>query len=364
MVTFMSVRIVNELKDSGLDKIDGFGSPFLSYEFFNSLVESGSIGKGSGWNPFYINDPGVSTLFTFIKEHSYGEYIFDWDWANFYHKYNISYYPKLTSMIPFTSATTPHFLGERSKEVMDTYEKFYNANDFSSSHFLFLSKDEIEFFRSYNYIIRDSFQYHFSNDNYSSFEDFLSVLKSKKAKQIKKERNFTENISFNKYTGDEITTDHAAEMYEFYLSTIGNKNAIAYLTKDFFIKIFESLRKNIYFVQAKKGNISIAGALYFYSNDTLYGRYWGAIEDISNLHFELCYYQGIDICIEKGISVFEAGAQGEHKISRGFRPVKTYSAHKFKQPEFHQAIEKYIEDERVGVEAIMTQLSERLPFKS
>jgi predicted N-acyltransferase len=359
----MSVKIVNELKDSGLDKLDNFGSPFLSYEFFQSLEESESIGKGTGWSPFYITDPGISCLFTFIKDNSYGEYIFDWDWANFYHKYNIAYYPKLTSMIPFTSATTPHFVGGRSKAVMETYEKFYNTNDFSSSHFLFITESELEFFRYFGYIIRDSFQYHFENKDYTSFENFLSNLKNKKAKQIRKERCFDENIKLNQFTGPDLTPEHGEEMYDFYLSTIGNKNAIPYLTKSFFIKIFERLKDNIYYVQATNHGLPIAGALYFYNDDCLYGRYWGAKDNIANLHFELCYYQGIEICIKNSIAIFEAGAQGEHKISRGFRPVKTYSAHKFKHPDFHHAINKYIEDERTNVEAIILQLSERLPFK-
>jgi len=360
----MSVKIVNQLRDSGLAQFDpGTGSPFLSFDFFNCLEQSESIGEGTGWNPLYITDPGISCLYTFIKENSYGEYIFDWDWANFYHKHGISYYPKLTSMIPFTSATTPHFVGESSRNVMETYEKFYNENELSSSHFLFITESEKNFFKSFDYIIRDSFQYHFTNKNYSSFEQFLSNVKSKKAKQIRKERCFSDDIKLNQITGNDLTAEHGLEMYGFYLSTIGEKNAIPYLTQSFFIKIFERLKNSIYYVQALRDGDPIAGALYFYSDDCLYGRYWGACEKVANLHFELCYYQGIEICIKKGLTSFEAGAQGEHKISRGFRPVKTYSAHKFKNPNIHSAISKYIEDERENIDIIMSQLSERLPFK-
>ena len=359
----MSVKLVNQLNSSGREEMDNLGSPFLSYDFLQTLEESKSVGEGTGWSPIYITDPGKSALFTFIKEHSYGEYIFDWDWANFYHQYNVPYYPKLTSMIPFTSVTTPHFLGEPSQKVMETYHDFYDENDFSSSHFLFLTVDELAFYKSLDYLIRDSFQYHFINKPYSCFDEFLSDIKNKKAKQIKKERAFSEDIGFHQFTGDELTTEHADEMYDFYRETIRNKEAIAYLTKSFFTNIFKRLKKNIYYVQATREGIPIAGSLYFFSEDRLYGRYWGAREDIPNLHFELCYYQGIEFCIKKGFSVFEAGAQGEHKISRGFRPVKTYSAHKFKHPEFHRAIAKYIEDERKQIEVIMSQLSERLPFK-
>jgi predicted N-acyltransferase len=358
----MTAKLTNQLNDSGWDKMDPLGFPFLSFDFFKTLEESKSIGEGTGWNPIYISDAD-SLIYTFVKEHSYGEYIFDWDWANFYHEHNIQYYPKLTSMIPFTSVTTPHSLGKLSQSCMQRYEKFYEDNHFSSSHFLFLTESELDFYRSFNYIIRDSFQYHFTNKDYTCFDGFLSDLKNKKAKQIRKERIFDDNIKLNQFTGNSLSSEHAEQMYKFYLSTIENKNAISYLTKGFFIEIFSRLKDNIYYVQASKDEKPIAGALYFYGPDRLYGRYWGATENITNLHFELCFYQGIEICIKEGLPVFEAGAQGEHKISRGFRPVKTYSAHKFKHPEFSNAIEKYIEGERENIQAVMSQLTERLPFK-
>ncbi len=359
----MSVKLVNQLKDSGWDKMDHLGNPFLSYEFFQTLEDSGSIGGSTGWKPVYITDPGKSSLYTFVKNHSYGEYIFDWQWANFYHQYNISYYPKLTSMIPFTSATTPHFLGRRCPDVMQAYEQYYEGNNFSSSHFLFLRPDEIDFFKSYDYLIRDSFQYHFVNNGYENFEQFLNEVKNKKAKQIRKERSFPEDISFKKISAEHLTQEHAKEMYDFYQTTIDNKGAISYLTKSFFLNIFDRLKNNICYIQASRNGKAIAGALYFFSNERLYGRYWGSKEKVANLHFELCYYQGIEFCIKKGFLVFEAGAQGEHKISRGFRPVKTYSAHKFKHPDFHQAIKKFIIQERDHIDVMMAELSLRLPFK-
>ena len=259
----MSVKLVNQIKESNCAKIDDLGFPFLSREFLLALEESGSVGQRSGWDPVYFCESDQSLLFSFIKDHSYGEYIFDWDWANFYHQYNVPYYPKLTSMIPFTSATTPHFLGSRSENLMKAYEKYYLDHNFSSSHFLFLTKDELDFFASYDYIIRDSFQYHFFNNDYASFEDFLSKLKSKKAKQIRKERSFTENIKLSRLSGDSLTTEHANEMYSFYLCTITNKEAIPYLTKEFFVKVFDKMKHNILYVQAKKDDVSVAGALYF-----------------------------------------------------------------------------------------------------
>jgi len=359
----MSVKLVNKIKESGWRVVNPGASPFLEYDFFLALEESKSVGVDSGWEPLYLTEGSQSLMYSFIKNHSYGEYIFDWDWANFYHKYGEHYYPKLTSMVPFTSATTPHFLGFRSTELMREYEEFYEKNDFSSSHFLFLQEEEIEFFKSFQYLIRESFQYHFFNKDYRDFNDFLSSLKSKKAKQIKKERQFPSEIKINRIMGDELTSEHAQEMYEFYCSTIQNKNALSYLKKEFFNFIFDKLKNCILYVQAIKNNSPIAGALYFYNTKRLYGRYWGSCEEVPNLHFELCYYQGIEFCLENKLAVFEAGAQGEHKIARGFRPVKTFSAHKFKLPQFHSAIAKYIQDEKSHVKYLRDELSKKLPFK-
>ncbi|MDH4468242.1 MAG: peptidogalycan biosysnthesis protein [Bacteriovoracaceae bacterium] len=367
----MSIKIKNLIADTGWNKLselnlDSLNSPnpFLSYSFFQSLEEAQCIGENSGWQPLYIEDEGKSLLFSFIKNQSYGEYIFDWAWADFYHRHHVPYYPKLTSMIPFTSVTTEHFLGDWSQKVMEEYEKIYHENKFSSSHFLFLQEKEISFFKTYDYLIRDSYQYHFHNEGYQDFEDFLAHLKNKKAKQIRKERLFDENIEISQFTGDNLNQEHASSMFQFYMSTLENKNAIPYLNKEFFLLVFDKLKKNILYCQATKHGSPIGGALYFFNSHRLYGRYWGASEDVPNLHFELCYYQGIDFCLKQKIFIFEAGAQGEHKIARGFRPVKTYSAHKFKNLEFHRVIKNYIEKERLQIDQILIELSSGLPFKN
>ncbi len=359
----MTINLNNQIENTKWGHLNQEDSPFLSYAFFNSLEKSGSIGARSGWNPVYIEGQGENLLYSFIKDHSYGEYIFDWDWANFYHHQNVPYYPKLTSMVPFTSATTPHFIGGPSSELMKEYEEFYLENDFSSSHFLFLTSDELSFFKSFDYILRESFQYHFVNDHYQSFEDFLAKFKNRKARQIKKERKFLDEIQINRYSGSKLKAEHGKEMFKFYLSTISKKQAIPYLNENFFERIFESLKDNICYVQAKRNDRSIAGALYFFCSERLYGRYWGAFEEIPYLHFELCCYQGIEFCIEKKLPVFEAGAQGEHKIARGFRPVKTFSAHKLKNLNFHMAINEYINKEKLHLEHLLPSLNERLPFK-
>lgn len=360
----MSINITPHFKDINWEGFSKSKSPFLRSAFFECLTISEGIGGESGWQPVYFEDRESSSfMYTYIKNHSYGEYIFDWDWANGFAENGMNYYPKLTSMIPMTSATSPHFIGTKTHQLMESYEEFYNSKPFSSSHFLFIQESEKSILEDFGYVIRDSFQYHFFNEPYKSFEHFLEGLRSRKAKQIRKERRFDKGIEFNRITGEELTSVHAKEMFRFYLSTIDIKQAIPYLSEEFFLLSFEKCRDSILYVQATQMGNSIAGALYFFGDDRLYGRYWGAEVDVSNLHFELCYYQGIEFCIERGLEVFEAGAQGEHKIGRGFKPVLTFSAHKIKNPGFHEAIKKYVDNEREQIKNIIPKLEEKLPFK-
>jgi predicted N-acyltransferase len=341
-------------------------NPFLNYEFLNALLESKSIGEQSGWTPaIQKNQEGL--ILSFIKDHSYGEYIFDWSWAEAFEKHGIPYYPKLTSMLPFTPVTTQHFLlkdfsESKAMDLLKEHDHFFMKNYFSSSHFLFLPKNEINIFRKCDYLIRESIQYHFHNPGYTDFEGFLGQLKNKKAKNIRHERQFP-NLSIAKYTGDELIPEHANRMYQFYIATIVNKNSFNYLNEKFFELIFRDMKKNILYVEASLEDEVIAGSLFFYDEKTLYGRYWGSSTFVENLHFELCYYQGIDFCIQKKLELFEAGAQGEHKIARGFRPIKTYSAHKIKHPGFQAAIANFIEEEKKQVDISIARLSEYLPFR-
>ena len=341
-------------------------NPFLNYEFTDALLKSQSIKSETGWTPAFLqNENGV--LLNFIKSHSYGEYIFDWAWAEAYSRHGVPYYPKMTSLIPFTPVTTQHFLmhhfnEEHASELLKAHVQQYLLSEVSSTHFLFLSPNEIGIFKKHDFLIRESIQYHFFNPGYKSFEDFLSHLKTKKAKNIKNERNF-KNIVIKKYTGTELTIDHARQMYQFYISTIVNKNSHNYLNEKFFELIFTNMSQNILYIEASIEDFVVAGSLFFFDSEKLYGRYWGSNQYIENLHFELCYYQGIDFCIENNISVFEAGAQGEHKIARGFRPVQVFSAHKIKHPVFFKAISEFIETEKIHLKVVIEKLSESLPFK-
>lgn len=367
----MTVKVfksIDDIHSTDWGKIKPSLSPFLSYPFFKALEESQVVGASSGWEPYYFCHPDA-ILYTFKKTNSFGEFIFDWQWADAYYRTGRAYFPKLTSMLPFTPVTTSHFImpefnADLANSLLDFYEDDYQSQAISSSHFLFLNDDEVELFKNRNYILRDSLQYHFFNENYVDFDDFLKNLKSKKAANIKRERNFSPSIQIKKLTGDELNQQHAQEMYRFYLSTILKKGSQAYLNEKFFALIFESMKENLLYVQATQENCPIAGAIYFYDEQKLYGRYWGSTQEESNLHFELCYYQGIEFCIEKGLKVFEAGAQGEHKISRGFVPVKTKSAHQLKDKDFSQAIANFVIEERNYLEQMMKELNKKLPFKS
>lgn len=326
--------------------------------FLRILRESGSADESRGMR-FHEFTSGESSLRTFSKTHSYGEYIFDWSWAEASDRAGIPYYPKLTSMIPFTPATAPHFNGPTKdwESLLRQHNELLARH--SSAHFLFTTAEEQRFLGENGYILRDSFQYHFFNDGYRDFGDFLSKLKAKKAKHILKERDFP-GLPVERLTGEALTPAHADEMHAFYLMTIEEKGAIPYLTQDFFRRMFSELSENILFVRA--GNT--AGALFYYDESRLYGRYWGSRRFIPNLHFELCYYQGIEFAIERKIPVFEAGAQGEHKIARGFRPVYTSSAHRINHLGLAGAVADAVTRERRAIRDAVTELTKLLPFKS
>lgn len=349
-------------------KLDSGNSPFLNYHFHHALEISGSVGEDSGWLPLHlVAADNQAALISYFKTHSYGEYIFDWGWAEAYQCSGLNYYPKLTSMIPFTPATVPHFLMNEfnpnaAAELLGALQEIYQQNNFSSNHFLFLTDEEIPLFQDHDFLIRESIQFHFFNQGYSDFEDYLGRMKAKKAKHIREERNIPE-VEICRYTGDSLTKIHAANMYQFYLSTIDKKNASDYLKEDFFSQIFHSMKEQILYVEASLNQKAIAGALFFYGNQRLYGRYWGSNTFVEHLHFELCFYQGIEFCLEKKLKVFEAGAQGEHKIQRGFKPIRTYSAHHIKHPGFRQAIAQFIDQEKIHLADTISELEKRLPFK-
>ena len=354
---------------------------FADHRFLTSLEESGSIGERSGWLPAVVSlrsSEGelAGALLLFQKTNSYGEYIFDWAWANAFHSARIPYYPKLTSAVPFVPATGPKFLIHPQAPFEETRQKLLEvalslvspgSPTFGSLHFLFLSLNEAEAFkRNENLLLRHSYQYHWRNRNYRDIDAFLGALKRKRRNEIRRERQGAQQLglNFQRLTGTALTPDHARAMSRFYESTVMKMGGIPYLTPQFFDLVFSRMSENILLCLAiGPSQEMVAGALNFFSGRTLFGRHWGTDVELKYLHFELCYYQAIEWGIENGIELFEAGAQGEHKLSRGFLPSLTYSAHWVKHPEFRAAIARFIAEEKTQIRMLFDELNEHGPYQ-
>lgn len=350
------LQILHSIKD--IDPIDWASIqdpnfPFSSYGFLLAMEESQSLGKRTGWFPLFItlreNDKLSGAMYLYLKTNSHGEYIFDWAWADAWQKNGLSYYPKLTAAIPFTPATGPKILvadSEQkttiSKRLIQEALKFCQTENIQTAHFLFIPKSEVELFSRENLSIRHTYQYHWHNNNYDCFDDFLMALKQKKRKEIRRERKLLDkSVIIHEVTGSAVG-EYADLMYEFYLSTIDKKFSHDYLTPEFFKMIFKDCQENILLYLAEKDGEFIAGTLNFKKGKTLFGRYWGSTEEIPNLHFELCYYKPIEYAIKHKMTLFEAGAQGEHKVQRGFIPSITYSAHYLPDHELGDAVRNFI----------------------
>jgi len=344
--------------------------PFFDYEFLCALEMSGAVGAEAGWLPqLLFDEEGATPLY--IKNNSYGEYIFDWAWAEAYHRNRLAYYPKVVASAPFTPATGPKFLfspnadrANVASRLIASAKGITEAVQGSSLHYLFLDPDEVAYFAETDLLVRHSFQYHWRNHGYSSFEDFLGRFKSRKRKQIHKERRevATAGLDLSVVTGESITEAHALLFYEFYLGTVGKKGAIDYLNLDFFRRVFSTMKDRIVLFLAHEKGEPIAGVLYFEKGDALFGRYWGATKEVPYLHFELSYYQPIQYAISKGLKLIEGGAQGEHKIARGFQPELTYSAHWIRHPAFREGIARFIDEEKRAIQAHFREIESFSPY--
>jgi len=357
------------------------GFPFFDFEFLRALERSGCIGRRSGWSPAYLvckdEKDVLGALCLYLKTDSYGEYIFDWEWARAYQQYGLSYYPKLVAAVPFTPATGPKLLVRRdidaatcarAKEALfGTAEDLGAEYGVSSVHALFVPEEELGEFARRGFTVRHSLQFHWHNRGYERFSDYLGALSGKRRRQISRERRQLEGegLEIEHLTGDALLAGHAGLMHRFYLSTLDGKWGVPYLNRAFFEEVFKSMGERTMLVLARDGNGSpIAGALFFLKDRSLFGRYWGTVEQRRNLHFELCYYQAIDFAIERGFSLFEAGAQGEHKLARGFLPSLTYSAHKIRDPAFGSAIGEYIESEKEMLAGVMDEYASHDPYRA
>ncbi|WP_290732571.1 peptidogalycan biosysnthesis protein [Halobacteriovorax sp. JY17] len=357
---------IDHIKESDWNQLIHPDDIFNNYHFHRALEAANCIGEERGQIPFYItiseHQELKSACVIYLKSHSYGEYIFDWSWANLYERYGYNYYPKLIAQNPFTPATNRTLLYSDKKHIPYLFEeicKISNLHNCTSKHLLFLEEDELELIPN-DYKKRTSFQYHWKNYNYKNFEEFLFKLKSKKAKQIRRERLTDLEIREIK---PELLKEYATIFYKLYASTIVKKQSYAYLNLDFFIYIFTNMSDSTRLIGAFDQENLVAASLFFIGRDKLYGRYWGAVEEYKNLHFELCYYQGIELCIRNNIAVFEAGAQGEHKIARGFEPTKTHSAHQIHDHNFQDPIYNFIDEEDKQIKDLFPELKRKLPFK-
>src|SRR5919199_719265 len=355
--------------------------PFFDFEFLRALERSGSIGPGSGWEPVYLvcreARDLLGALCLYLKTDSYGEYIFDWEWARAYREHGLSYYPKLVAAVPFTPATGPKLLvrpdtdddvrSAVTRALLDAAEELGNELRVSSSHALFLPEGELDEFARHGFAVRHSLQFHWRNRGYDAFSDYLGALEGKRRRQVARERRQLggEGLAIERLTGKEISRDYAPLMHRFYLATLDGKWGVPYLNEAFFAEVFQTMGDHILLVLARDEATRhpIAGALNFFKGRTLYGRYWGTVEARRNLHFELCYYQAIEFAIERRIALFEAGAQGEHKLARGFLPSLTYSAHSIRHPGFRRAIERYIEEEKEMLAGTMAAYARHDPYR-
>ena len=351
--------------------------PFIQYEFLFALEKSESACSQTGWKPYhyieYKNDEIIALCPLYLKSHSYGEYIFDHAWADAYHRHGLNYYPKLQSAIPFTPVTGERiFVNKKIKNKKDKIKEIINniineakRLNVSSAHFNFI-KNPNDWDANEPIMIREGIQFHWKNNDYKSFDDFLSTLSSRKRKQIKKERQCLQNnnLEVKLLTGDKLKKEDFDFFYECYLDTTGRKWGSTYLKKEFFMNILSTFKDKILLMIAVQDNIKIASALNFLSETHLYGRLWGSKFEVPYLHFELCYYQAIDYAIANKIKHVEAGAQGEHKLSRGYLPQKTWSAHWIKEKDFSEAINKFLNEEAKMINHHKEDLEALGPYKT
>ena len=363
---------VGALPAAQWDALDPTGNPFTSHAFLSALEDSGSVGPGTGWQPSPIimrDDLGqlAGALPAYIKGHSQGEYVFDHAWADAWHRAGGRYYPKLQIAAPFTPATGPRVLTRDpalAGPLLRAAEQFCDKAELSSVHASFIAPEQVPWFDRAGWMLRSDIQFHWHNRGYASFDDFLAELASAKRKNLRKERAQAQaGIVIRSLRGREITEAHWDAFWHFYQDTGARKWGTPYLTRAAFSLLGERMGEQILLVLAFIDDQPVAGALNFIGKTALYGRYWGAIIDKPFLHFELCYYQAIDAAIALGLSRVEAGAQGGHKLARGYEPVQTWSAHHIPHPGFRAAVADFLERERAGVAADQLYLGEKTPFK-
>jgi hypothetical protein len=348
-------------------------NPFITHAFLRALEDSGSATPDTGWHPAHVTIVNGKTIVgavpAYVKQHSYGEYVFDHGWAQAFERAGGNYYPKLQASVPFTPATGPRLLtGGHTNMVSDLGRALRHVCerlDLSSVHVTFQPEAEAHALQAQGFLLRNDQQFHWQNDGYRDFDDFLSRLSSSRRKNLKRERReaLSAGIEIEHVTGPALREEHWDAFFDFYMDTGNRKWGTPYLTRAFFSHVGETMADRILLILARRNGRYIAGALNFIGSDTIYGRNWGAIEHHPFLHFELCYYQAMDFAIARGLRVVEAGAQGEHKLARGYMPVRTWSSHWIAHAGLRQAVSRYLEAERTRVSEDMEMMKDYAPFR-
>ncbi len=374
-MTQVAARLVDGVRAIPPEQWDacaGTTNPFVSHAFLSALEDSASTGNRSGWQPIPIVVDGAdgtpaAIAPAYAKSHSQGEYVFDHAWADAWERAGGAYYPKLQIAAPFSPVPGPRLLlrdPAAAPALIAALEAVTDQHGLSSAHATFLAPDQVPLFEQAGWLIREGTQFHWANQNYATFDDFLGALASRKRKAIRKERAAAvEGLTIRHLTGADIREEHWDAFWTFYQDTGSRKWGQPYLKRAFFPLLGQRMGDKVLLILAERDGVPVAGALNLIGEDTLYGRYWGCTEEVPFLHFELCYYQAIDAAIARGLKTVEAGAQGEHKLARGYVPVPTWSAHYIPDAGFRRAIADFLIRERAAVAHEQSCLTELAPFR-
>ncbi len=368
---------LGQVRPEDWDGVAGSDNPFLCHAFLHALEYSGCAIDATGWSARHLllhdsNDRLVGAVPLYLKSHSFGEFVFDWAWADAYRRAGLRYYPKLVATVPFTPAAGPRLLvapgpdpNTIRRQLVGAARDLADSLNVSSLHWLFPTDEDLPVLEACGMMRRTGYQFHWHNRGYRDFGEFLGDFSSQKRKKIRRERELLREagIGTTVLTGSDIDAEQWRRFYEFHLDTIRKYGGAPFLNLELFLALGKTLGDRIVMVVAHRDHTDIAAALNFRGNDTLYGRYWGGLEDIPGLHFETCYYRAIEYCIDCGLARFESGAQGGHKLARGFLPNRTYSAHWLRHPEFGRAVADFLEREDHAMSSHLDELNEHSPFK-
>ncbi|MEI7969636.1 MAG: GNAT family N-acetyltransferase [Betaproteobacteria bacterium] len=371
-ITLEVVDSLSRITTGAWDRLAG-GHPLLSHAFLHALHESGAASEATGWAPRYLllqRDGQLrAALPLYVKDHSYGEYVFDWAWADAWQRAGRAYYPKLLSAIPFTPVTGPRLLGDDPADrraLLRGALQFAGEAGLSSFHCLFPGETQASEMAAEGLMLRRTVQFHWTNEGYGSFDDFLATMNHEKRKKVKQERRRVREagVEFEWRVGTDIRDEDWQFFARCYDDTYRRHHSTPYLNLDFFRRLAASMPRNLLLAIGWRDGQRLCASFHIFSPDALYGRYWGTTDYVPGLHFEACYHQAIEFCIAQGIRRFEGGAQGEHKLARGLLPVTTWSAHWVADPQFDRAVRQFVERESRGVAAYVNELAEHAPYKA